>query len=238
MTPRFTLDDVDRAHAEWSANCGPTAFAAILDLTLDETRRHFGPEFEAKRYTNPTLMFAALRRALGNPPHRWRVLPGSRSVDATVGWPIYGLCRVQWMGTWCDPGVPIAARYRRSHWIGAWRRAENDAVSISPDVPFGRPVLRRTGARVDVVADRHGAGDSIERLARDYAVEEAVIRDAIAWYCGGGNIGIWDVNAIANGSGWCSLADWSSKVVPWILESYRGANGRWHLTHSIEVERR
>lgn len=169
---RFTAADVDLAHDTWGLNCGPAAFAAILDLTLDEARRHFGPEFEAKRYTNPTLMFAALRSA----QCRWRLLPGSRAVGASVDWPTYGLVRVQWMGRWTDPGVPIAARYRMTHWVGAARR------------------------------------------------------DA--------EIGVWDVNAIGNGSGWCALADWSNTLVPWIMEGYRGANGQWTLTHAIEVERR
>lgn len=178
---RFNAAEVEAGNDAWGCNCGPAAFAAILELTLDETRRYFGTEFEAKRYTNPTLMFAALRGALGNPPARWRVLPGSRAVDASVGWPAYGLARIQWEGRWTQPGVPIAARYRQTHWVG--------------------------------VARRTPAADALD-------------------------IGIFDVNAIGNGSGWCSLFDWSSKLVPWILESYPGANGRWHVTHAIEVERR
>lgn len=179
---RFTADDVETANDVWGCNCGPAAFAAILELTLDETRHHFGPEFEAKRYTNPTLMLAALRSALGPAGMRWRVLPGSRAAGATVGWPTYGLCRIQWEGRWTEPGVPIAARYRQTHWIGLAKRAPQELSG-----PF--------------------------------------------------NVGVWDVNAIANGSGWCSLDDWSSKLVPRILESYPGANGRWHVTHAVEVKR-
>lgn len=50
--------------------------------------------------------------------------------------------------------------------------------------------------------------------------------------------GIFDINAIGNGTGWCSVADWSRTLVPWILECVPRANGRWHLTHVIEIERR
>jgi hypothetical protein len=104
--PRFTIEDADRAHKEWGANCGPGALAAITGLTLDEVRPHMG-DFERKGYTNPTLMNFALRR-IGRP---WR------KIGAT--WPRYGLVRIQWEGPWMDPGVPMPARYRYTHWIGS-----------------------------------------------------------------------------------------------------------------------
>jgi hypothetical protein len=71
---KITLDDLARANDEWGANCGPGALAAIMDLTLDEVRPHL-PGFEAKRYTNPTMMFAALdglkvKWRLAKPPTR------------------------------------------------------------------------------------------------------------------------------------------------------------------------
>lgn len=51
-----------------------------------------------------------------------------------------------------------------------------------------------------------------------------------------GNHLIFDINCICVG-GWVSLAEWSDKVVPWLLrEVVPGANGRWHLTHVIEIE--
>lgn len=49
------------------------------------------------------------------------------------------------------------------------------------------------------------------------------------------NIGIFDINAIYNGTGWCSLEDWSRVIVPTIVECYPRADGNWHITHAIEV---
>lgn len=50
------------------------------------------------------------------------------------------------------------------------------------------------------------------------------------------NIGIFDINAIGNGSGWCSLADWSELLVPELLrECVPRASGAWNITHSVEV---
>ncbi len=171
LHPRFTAEDADRAYDEWGANCGPGAIAAICGLTLDELRPHMG-DFERKRYTNPTLMWQVLRSVgVG-----FTVRSGQ---FGAADLPRYGLARVQWEGPWTEPGVPMRARYRYSHWIGAAQR----------------PI------------------------------------------CGGGTTtGIFDINAIANGSGWCALHDWESILVPRILqECVPRANGCWNLTHVVEV---
>jgi len=169
--PRFSLADLEHASSTWGCNCGPAAIAAIAGLTLDEVRPHMGAGWPG--YTNPTCMFAALH-SVGRP---WSSIGvGFRSCTT---WPGYGLCRIQWEGPWTQPGVPMRARYRQTHWVGA----------------------------------QHGTPPT--------------------------NIGIFDVNCVhqAAGSGWVSLADWSTKIVPWLLESYPRANGGWHITHAIEVER-
>jgi hypothetical protein len=55
----------------------------------------------------------------------------------------------------------------------------------------------------------------------------------------GDEIGVFDVNALNNGSGWCSIADWSAHIVPFILsECVPRADGRWSMTHVVEVQRR
>lgn len=163
--PRFTASDQDKAYEAWGANCGPGAIAAMTNRTLDEVRPFLG-DFETKRYTNPTLMWATLDR-LGM---RWRRL------KPPLYWPCWGLVRIQWHGPWTEDGVPPRAAYRHTHWVGS-----------------------------------------------------AYIDDAI---------GVFDINAIGNGSGWCSFGDWADRLVPWILkECVPRANGRWSLTHAVELER-
>lgn len=160
---RFTAEDAERAYEEWGCNCGPAALAAIMDLTLDEVRPFMG-DFETKRYTNPTLMLDSMKRC-GAP---WRKSPILR-------WPTYGLVRIQWGGPWTAPGVPIRARYRYTHWVGAW-----------------------TG--------RNGSG-------------------------------VFDINALGNGTAWCAQKYWMEVIVPHITSTIPRADGKWWLTHSIEVDR-
>lgn len=107
---RFSIDDANRAYDEWGANCGPGAIAAIIGKALDEIRPHLG-DFETKGYTNPTLMWSALQ-SLGV---KFRIQNRSPSL------PVHGLARIQWEGPWTNPGVPIRARYRHTHWIAAVR---------------------------------------------------------------------------------------------------------------------
>ena len=108
--PRFSADDAQRAWETWGCNCGPGAIAAVMGMTLDEVRPHMG-DFERKRYTNPTLMWEVLGR-IGRP---WRKL------RAPLDWPQHGLVRIQWHGPWMKDGVPMAARYRQTHWVGGAR---------------------------------------------------------------------------------------------------------------------
>jgi len=111
---KFTLAEFEAANDEWGINCGPGALAAVCGMSLDEVRRHMG-DFEQKRYTNPSLMFAALKSA----GMKYRLRQPGGAPGRAFDWPGYGLCRVQWHGPWMAPGVPIAARYRQTHWIGA-----------------------------------------------------------------------------------------------------------------------
>lgn len=49
---------------------------------------------------------------------------------------------------------------------------------------------------------------------------------------------IFDVNCMCVG-GLVSLSEWSVSVVPWLLQQCEPkANGRWHLTHVVEIENR
>lgn len=53
-----------------------------------------------------------------------------------------------------------------------------------------------------------------------------------------GAIGVFDVNAMGNGTGWCSLEDWSAVVAPSLTSNIKRATGGWHITHAIEIEDR
>lgn len=53
----------------------------------------------------------------------------------------------------------------------------------------------------------------------------------------GAEVGVWDINMLGNGTGWGSLEHWRTILVPWLLkELHPKADGKWHITHSIEVE--
>ena len=124
--PRFTLDDVERAADAWGCNCGPAALAAVSGLTLEEVRPHL-VGFEEKHYTNPSMMFAALK-SIGRP---WTKRVDGPDVDRA--WPLHGLLRIQWEGTWSRPGVPPRARHRKTHWVGTAlmeRRGDADLSTI------------------------------------------------------------------------------------------------------------
>jgi len=107
---KFTLADAEKASEEWGFNCGPSAVASILGLSIEEVRPHLG-DFELKRYTNPTLMWSILR-SLGQHWCMQEKTPGG------LQWPNWGLARIQWEGPWTAEGVPMAARYRHTHWVG------------------------------------------------------------------------------------------------------------------------
>lgn len=52
-----------------------------------------------------------------------------------------------------------------------------------------------------------------------------------------GDVGIFDINCIHNGSGWTTLEAWRDVLVPWLLkECVPRADGNWHITHAIEVK--
>jgi len=105
----FDLDAAIRAFEEWGCNCGPGALAAIGGVSLDTAREWLGrDEFDRKRYTNPTMMLAALQRS-------GLAFKSLRQAE----WPQHGLVRVQWEGPWTAPGANPRWAYRQTHWIGS-----------------------------------------------------------------------------------------------------------------------
>lgn len=170
----FDSAEAERAGAAWNFNCGPAALCAVTGLTPEQVRPHLG-EFESKGYTNPTLMWGALK-SLGV-SFKSIVTPKQDAPAADlVGpwmWPRFGLARVQWCGPWIGLGIPAGARYRKTHWVAC-----------------------------------HSDLDGFR---------------------------IFDVNAMQVG-GWIPLNQWVNHLVPWILkECVPRADGKWWLTHSVEV---
>lgn len=107
----FTEQEAVDAYAEWGCNCGPAALAFACQLPLSAVRGAI-PGFEAKRYTSPTMMEAALRN-LGRPFEKCDI----------AGWlfaPRPALVRIQWEGPWTAPGANPRWAYRHTHWIVTW----------------------------------------------------------------------------------------------------------------------
>ena len=127
----FTMEEAKAAWEEWSFNCGPAALAFALKLKPNAVRGYI-PGFESKRYTSPTMMQLALS-GLGQFVERvYRGdVPRTREIDALMFGPRVALTRVQWDGSWCKPGVPMAARYRHTHWIATWQALLASASDMS-----------------------------------------------------------------------------------------------------------
>jgi hypothetical protein len=48
--------------------------------------------------------------------------------------------------------------------------------------------------------------------------------------------GIFDINMTGNGSGWAKIEDWERDLVPLIVQHIPRANGKWHVTHGVEIK--
>lgn len=55
---------------------------------------------------------------------------------------------------------------------------------LDPRICFGRPTIRGTRIKVEIVADMAQAGESIRAIAREFSVTERQAREAIAWWDG------------------------------------------------------
>ena len=64
-----------------------------------------------------------------------------------------------------------------------WRREpyEPKIVSIDPRRAFGRPTVVGRGIKIDVIIDRHRAGESVAQLSADYELDGDVIEGVLRW---------------------------------------------------------
>lgn len=118
---KFTQEDMDRASAEWGANCGPASLAFACGLHIDAVRGVI-PDFERKGYTSPTMMRAGLL-AMGR-DHTEQRIPKEhaariRRLADVLKTPGSYLIRIQWEGPWTDPGMNPRWAYTYTHWIAA-----------------------------------------------------------------------------------------------------------------------
>ncbi len=116
---RFGYNSAITAHQLWGFNCGPAAICAMLGLAPGEIHQHMhhpkrgdrstNVRFEDVKYTSPTMMKCTLENLF---------IPFSRVTKFPVVGDGFGLMRVQFVGPWCNPGVPMPARYHATHWVG------------------------------------------------------------------------------------------------------------------------
>lgn len=106
MNYPFTQAEFEAASEAWGCNCGPSALAFALQMTLDRVRTAI-PDFEAKKYTSPSMMKASLQ----NLGHFYTSVAPTLSPSKTA------LVRVQWTGPWTDAGANPRWAYRQTHWV-------------------------------------------------------------------------------------------------------------------------
>ena len=136
----YTIYQLHAAMDSWGLNCGPGALAAMLGIDdLDVVAVHI-PHFRERHYTNPSMMQAALRSL----KVKWHEVDDSEDSAALdsggnpmLKWPEYGLMRIQWEGPWLEPGVPPAAAYKHTHWIGCITGSEGFPGSMIFDFNTG-----------------------------------------------------------------------------------------------------
>ncbi len=135
---RFSPADAELATCQWGFNCGPSALCAVLGMTPDEIRPLMG-DFERKRYTNPKLMLEVLRRSGANHRMTYRSDEPGKPLPQLRN----GLVRIQWSGPWTNPGVPVMARYRMTHWIAIQAGCALDVFDVNA-IRFGGWIERET----------------------------------------------------------------------------------------------
>ncbi len=161
----FGVQEANAAAEAWGFNCGPGALCAVLGLTPDELRPKLG-DFEAKGYTNPTLMAAVLRAHGVRHRQTYRSdLPGRFHLA-------FGLMRVQWAGPWTQPDVPMAARYRQTHWVAV--AGDEVAVEDVEDQLLEAP-LAGDGRGVEVCGREAGDPGAGRAGAGGVAVDEGSV---------------------------------------------------------------
>lgn len=107
------VPDVIEASDEWGANCGPTAIAAALGLTMREVKSAVAPSGTFQGYMGVRDLREAIARAGGQIVRQWSK-PEKRELARTDGSPIVVV--VRFCGPWDDiPNERVRARVQATH---------------------------------------------------------------------------------------------------------------------------
>lgn len=122
MRYTFTEAELEVAADEWGCNCGPSALAFALQMPLTAARYAI-PNFEAKRYTSPSMMREALQflKREHSTERAPKYVKGTPVDVASMFSDLMpSLVRVQWCGPWTEPGMNPRWAYCHTHWISTW----------------------------------------------------------------------------------------------------------------------
>jgi hypothetical protein len=145
--------DVHEAFREWGAACGPSALAAAFGCNVADVR-HLFPFHRG--WVNPSHMIAALDLA---GVHHREPRPGETH-------PCRGLLFIQFLGPWMKPGVPIAARYKHTHWIAVVRNHEAERLVWDCNSETGWMLFEQWRAVLAPELIAHNRGSDGWRVAR------------------------------------------------------------------------
>lgn len=113
----YTTAQAAAAHDQWNAMCGHYSLAAATGHPLEDIRTAGVP---LKGWMNPTMINETLK-ALKVGYQRFLLKELGYDVPQDlVKLPQINhgaILRIQWEGSWMNPGVPAGARYQRTHYI-------------------------------------------------------------------------------------------------------------------------
>lgn len=143
--PLFVPWDIEVAHINFGANCGPAAFAAVTQREVCRVMQYF-PHFPERCWTNLTQMV----RAFGDAGYTTRV--------EKCAAPSRGVALVQWLGPWTEKQFFSRWSLFHTHWVGIhddWIFDHNDCRwqtltewSVGTGARLIAEVPRATGWRI------------------------------------------------------------------------------------------
>lgn len=112
----YTMAEADHAHDAWNFMCGHFSIAAATGCALDQIHT-CGVAIKTGGWMNPTMISETLRAlpvsynkvpVTITPEEEFKLLEHLKTA---------AILRIQWEGTWLNPGVPAGAAYQRTHYI-------------------------------------------------------------------------------------------------------------------------